>query len=284
MLPLQSMLRTEKELLALSHFDVYPTKLFEGAKQRLTIVLRSERIEGMFLTTRYQRWFNGARNHLFQTLAYGTAIYNKNAGNLEKTENSTHAGVLNKLRGFASGAIAESRVAPKFFVHRIPYNYVKALTFIPYFWNEIDGEKKSEDYKPYATISSKINGAAVAALNSNLFFMWWHSAYEGYHCGKHEITSFPLGANRLSDDSVAALSILAKELMKNLEQNKNRKKASYKKTGAVVYDEFFPRKSKTIIDQIDVELQKHYGLNTDEVDFVINYDIKYRVSDTDEEE
>lgn len=279
MLPLQSILRTGKELLALSHFDVYPTKLFEGAKQRLTIVLRGERREGKFVTTRYQRWFNEARNNLFQTLAYGAAVYNNNGGNLEKASQSTHASVLQKLRGFASGEITESRLAPKFFVHRIPYNYVKALTFIPYFWNEVDGEKKSEDYKPYATLSPKMNGAAVAALNSNLFFMWWHSAYEGYHCGKHEITSFPFGANRLTDELTTTLSKLSKELMKDLEKNKNRKEANYKKTGSVVYDEFFPRKSKAIIDQIDVELQKHFGFSPDEVDFIINYDIKYRVSD-----
>lgn len=279
MLPLQTTLNTGKELLALSHFDVYPTKLFEGAKQRLTIVLRSERAEGRLLTTSYQRWFNAARSHLFQTMAYGVAVYNKTSANLEKASNKTHASVLQKLRSFAAGAIVESRTAPKFFVHRIPYNYVKALTFIPYFWNEVEGEKKSEDYKPYAAVSTKLNGAAVAALNSNLFFMWWHSAYEGYHCGKHEITTFPFGANRLSDDSIATLSDLSKDLMKDLKQNKNRKEANYKKTGSVIYDEFFPRKSKPVIDQIDAELQNHFGFDDNELDCVINYDIKYRVGD-----
>ncbi|MBK9441752.1 MAG: hypothetical protein IPN53_10745 [Comamonadaceae bacterium] len=253
-------------------------------KQRLTIVLRSERTEGKFFTTCYQRWFNEGRFHLFQTLTYGAAVYNRSNGNLEKASNSTHASVLQKLRGSASGAIIESRIAPKFFVHRIPYNYVKALTFIPYFWNEVDGEKKSEDYKPYTAISSKMNGSAVAALNSNLFFMWWHSAYEGYHCGKHEITSFPLGANRLSDEMMVTLSKLSNDLMKDLKKYKNRKEANYKRTGSVVYDEFFPRKSKVIIDQIDVELQKHFDLSDDEVDFVINYDIKYRIGSTDDGE
>jgi hypothetical protein len=36
------------------------------------------------------------------------------------------------------------------------------------------------------------------------------------------------------------------------------------------------QKSKLIIDEIDRVLAKHYGLTDDELDFVINYDIKYR--------
>lgn len=72
--------------------------------------------------------------------------------------------------------------------------------------------------------------------------------------------------------------------MSDLERNKNRKEALYKKTGKVIYDEFFPRKSKVTIDEIDLVLQKHYGLSDDEIDFIINYDIKYRMGGADEEE
>ena len=64
--------------------------------------------------------------------------------------------------------------------------------------------------------------------------------------------------------------------MKDMRLNKNRKKCSYKNTGDVVYDEFYPRKSKHILDQIDLVLAKHYGLSHEESDFILNYDIKYR--------
>ena len=39
------------------------------------------------------------------------------------------------------------------------------------------------------------------------------------------------------------------------------------------------RKSKPIIDEIDKVLAKHYGFTEEELDFIINYDIKYRVGD-----
>ena len=42
---------------------------------------------------------------------------------------------------------------------------------------------------------------------------------------------------------------------------------------------FFIKYSKTIIDEIDNILAKHYGFTEEELDFIINYDIKYRMGD-----
>jgi hypothetical protein len=45
----------------------------------------------------------------------------------------------------------------------------------------------------------------------------------------------------------------------------------------VEYDEYYPAKAKDIIDQIDCLLAQHYGFTQEELDFIINYDIKYRM-------
>ena len=37
------------------------------------------------------------------------------------------------------------------------------------------------------------------------------------------------------------------------------------------------RKSKPVVDQIDTVLAQHYGFTEGELDFIINYDIKYRM-------
>ena len=38
-----------------------------------------------------------------------------------------------------------------------------------------------------------------------------------------------------------------------------------------------PKLSKAIIDAIDKALAEHYGFTDEELDFIINYDIKYRM-------
>ncbi len=45
----------------------------------------------------------------------------------------------------------------------------------------------------------------------------------------------------------------------------------------IEYDEFRPKLSKPIIDEIDRILAQHYGFTDEELDFIINYDIKYRM-------
>jgi len=37
------------------------------------------------------------------------------------------------------------------------------------------------------------------------------------------------------------------------------------------------RSAKPIIDEIDRVLAEHYGFTDEELDFIINYDIKYRM-------
>lgn len=58
----------------------------------------------------------------------------------------------------------------------------------------------------------------------------------------------------------------------------------YKRQGRVRFAQFFPKLSKPIIDEIDKLLAKHYGFTEEELDFIINYDIKYRMGDELKEE
>ena len=46
---------------------------------------------------------------------------------------------------------------------------------------------------------------------------------------------------------------------------------------SITYEEFFAGGSKPIIDEIDRVLAEHYGFTDEELDFIINYDIKYRM-------
>ena len=75
----------------------------------------------------------------------------------------------------------------------------------------------------------------------------------------------------------ATLEVLSRKLEEDMEANSKRRVYHYKATGRVEYDEFYLKLSKTIIDDIDTVLAKHYGFTEEELDFIINYDIKYRM-------
>ena len=50
-----------------------------------------------------------------------------------------------------------------------------------------------------------------------------------------------------------------------------------KNTGRTETQSFKIQKSKALIDKIDVALAEYYGFTDEELDHIINYDIKYRM-------
>ena len=67
------------------------------------------------------------------------------------------------------------------------------------------------------------------------------------------------------------LAGLTNELMENFKHHSQRKEVRYQATG------FDQKPSKPIVDEIVRLLAEHYGFTDEELDFIINYDIKYRM-------
>ena len=64
--------------------------------------------------------------------------------------------------------------------------------------------------------------------------------------------------------------------MQDLTRNSSDKSINTK-SGPITYQEFHIKSSKPLIDEIDRVLAGHYGLTEEELDYIINYDIKYRM-------
>jgi hypothetical protein len=86
--------------------------------------------------------------------------------------------------------------------------------------------------------------------------------------------NFPLSQNILCDKEIIELS---KRLQVDLDKHAERKAISTKDGDEIAYAEFKVSNSKPIIDKIDRCLAKHFGFTQEELDSIINYDIKYRM-------
>ncbi len=65
--------------------------------------------------------------------------------------------------------------------------------------------------------------------------------------------------------------------IQDLKRNSVMLQREQKGKGLTETQSFKISKSKPIIDQIDTVLAEHYGFTEAELDFIINYDIKYRM-------
>ena len=147
----------------------------------------------------------------------------------------------------------------------------------PFFRNDRDGEKRSDDYK---TLLFEDNATAEVIrpfLVSSTYYIFFVALSDAYHCGRELILTFPVGTNGLRREEREALIGMGVAYEKDLFKHSARRRILYQATGWIEYDEFYPRESKPIADQIDCVLARHYGFTEEELDFIINYDIKYRM-------
>jgi hypothetical protein len=271
--------------------DAHPSVLFNGVKFRLAILLQEKGVhQQAYFSTHFQRWYAENRESLFPSIQYTQSdLKLVRLGLCPKVCSSVHYRVLSKLcsQKVSLGAFVREASRYEVYSHRIVAHFVKAMDFVPYFCSERDGVKRSEDYKIFGTASAMERDALSTVLNSSLFYQWFVTYSDVYHCGREIILDFPLELTALAQSCGAPLRVINTKLMGSFRQNSVRRKIPYQRTGMVEYDEFYPKLSKPIIDEIDRVLARHYGFTEEELDFIVNYDIKYRLgreSDEDDDD
>ena len=252
--------------------DAHPSVLFNGVKFRLAIFIVSSHV-GSVYTTGYTRWYAEQRAWLFDLLAFtdiGDLHYDSA---IPKISSPIHLRILAKMLG-AAKTVGSALAVPRgdtreILYHSTPVSWIRAHTEPPYFRSDRDGEKVPTGLnrlRPMLEISESVH----CILTSTSFFIWWLSLSDCYHLNRPEVIGFPFA----KDDALKPLSV---ELEGDMNANAKRRVYHYKTSGRVEYDEFYLKESKPIIDKIDRTLAEHYGFTEEELDFIINYDIKYRM-------
>lgn len=119
-----------------------------------------------------------------------------------------------------------------------------------------------------------------AILNSNLYWWFFANFFDLYNLKDYMIFSFPFTYD-MSNEEI--LSRKGTELMNSYEENSESKKQFIKSKNQIAHFEVFnPRLSKLIIDEIDSVLARHYGFNHAELDYIVNYDLQYKMRQVEE--
>ena len=270
--PLERILLRES-LSWFSSFSNRPGKLFENVEQRLTIVISISGIKtNRYFASRYQHWYVEERENLFQKLFfYPNRLWDNNLS-LFKIGSQLENDICSKLYITAEGALrtklSSFLTGNKYcFFHNAPTYFIRAMSFKP---NNGEGMKESSHYKMLACVYEQ---ALTCVLNSSLYYWFFKNISNCRDFATREILPFPIGnMNDLNFENIS------ERLCESYTYNRTVKNRVYP-SGLVYYEEYYPAKSKPIIDEIDKVLAKHYGFTEEELDFIINYDIKYRMGE-----
>lgn len=281
MLPFQNEWFNKSAQSHISFFDDRPGKLFDGLEHIRVAICMSEygNKSESIATTNYTKFYSETRDFLFNIITYGNNDNAKKNSSILKINNRLEHDIVNKVwkQGSSLANYLIDTVNKNFVYYGYGYGYFgKILNFKSYFNGENIKESTGDKY---IYVNDRYDrDVFVALMNSTLFYWFYVNYSDGHNFTKFVIGSIPFVYP--SNDIVIQLKNAVAVLMQDLSKNANRKIANYKATGKVEYDEYFPKKSKSIINEIDQILAKHYGFTDEELDYIINYDIKYRMGDS----
>ena len=278
-----TILKRGSETIYFSNYDDRPGKLFEMIEHlRACIVISSRQAEKRSTTiysTKYNRWYTENRQNLFTSLSYTDVTCFVDSFTIPKFSLELECNINKKLQTapIQIGSLQNRNSSNNVFYRAAGGGYFlliknqKSTTYINGVLENVKAEKK-------ISLHNELSNTIVGAILSSSLFYWNYIGYtDCRNLQKTHIDSFRIPRGLLKDPSLQASG---QKLFADYESNKYTKSTHYKTTGNdVIYDEYYPKKSKRYIDYVDHILAHYYEFTEEELDFIINYDIKYRMGD-----
>lgn len=274
---------TCKKKTWVSNYSWRPSKLFAGADMLLAIILSSNnKINNTTVfSSQYYKWYSEYREFLFVNISYNEVTNLIIEGSIPKIPSHIFKELFNKLsinNDYINKYLTKNNTKYVLYYFRAVQYWVKILKEPPvYFENEI--EKITGEMKPFYFMDDKIRNIFIAILSSNVYFLYY-IVWSSCQVINSRDFEFPISLINMSKEIKKHLSELAVILINDYQKNSKIKVRKYSKKGRTFEmkkQHFYIKKSKPIIDEIDKVLAEHYGFTEEELDFIINYDIKYRM-------
>lgn len=282
MQPLQDLYLESSEVIWTSNYDDRPAKLFDGLEHiRATIIINVKREDvhsTQLWSTQFLRWYTECRPFLFSTIVYAPAGPLALSGSFPKVGNRHIYQIIERLHRIPTTLeqVYERDSNTVLYYHRSPLYWIRAIDFLPHFRSEITKTKRSTHHlKDFGLTRPELLPVVGSIINSSLFYLWFIVYGNGRNVTLRDIHTFPLSDALYNESSLETFSDLFEALMSDYQANSSIRKRS----DGVEYQEFSPSVSKSFMDAIDAQLAKCYELTDEELEFVINYDIKYRMGD-----
>ena len=249
-----------------SSYDIRPDHLFDGAAQRLTIFVTSPQGNSAYIDKQL-RWYTIYRPYLFNTIRYYSTF---------ETEqylfrvNEIARSIISKIWGRSKFVNSTSQT---YWVATTANNYIKAVKEQPrYTTNGVPSSPSGwrEVFSEWGDIKN-----VIPVINSTLFYFIWKASSDGFNLP----TKFSKDVLPHLLDNELNLISLYKKLIESMIIHSESHVRNQKTTGRTEIQLFRIKPVKPIVDEIDKVLAKHYGFTEEELDFIINYDIKYRMGD-----
>ncbi|MCA3239447.1 MAG: Eco57I restriction-modification methylase domain-containing protein [Curvibacter sp.] len=268
-----------KDSTHVSCFDDRPSRLFDGLEHIRLIVIFSQRAAlPKMHTTRYYKWTAEERAYLFDKLAYFDAPASPIPNSIPKIGDNIESVLLSKI-GSAGKPVAlhTARGGDHFlnYSRKVGY-FLQVLDFEPVVLSGDGSRRPPSEFKTIFFGTKTEARAALAILNSSLFYWYITLLSDCRHLNKREIESFPISSNLLSANASPLVDMAVRALMDGLDAQSEHRVMKFRHDQLTVQC-LLPKKSWEEIQRIDELIADAFKFSAAEADYIANYDIKYRI-------
>ncbi|WP_353686056.1 N-6 DNA methylase [Thermodesulfovibrio sp. 3462-1] len=275
MVSLHELLENNCKIIKISSYAVRPQPVFESAVVNTSIISFIKTLtpaEKILLTKMYRKGKGFRLEDLSNNLQFIDVKEYKLRGRYPKISLKIEKDILEKLFKIKTKIKDLLRKKGKPIYYRTTGGrYFKVITNY-----STNSTKEKAIY-----FDSEIANSIGAILSSNLFF-WWYQIYSNnLDLKSYEIESFPIPLEKLNSEIIGTLERVYDEYLQDIERHANiRKTKRYANINE--FKEYKIAKSKHLVDKIDDIIGPLYGLTNEEVEFIKNYEIEFRLSGDEE--
>ena len=262
---LHRLLMDNCEDIYVSSYGDRPKRIFESAEQQVSIIgfrRTGNKCSNIMSTQINKRYSDESLWILLDNLKFINAKGYIRNGRIPKIGDEIELSILSKLCKIKTelGGMYDEKGTPIYY-RKAGGRYYKVIT----------KEATHSSAEGMIKVSKRYADLVGASLSSTLFYWFWLIHSDWHNLRTSELSMFPIPYEKYQDEDLKQIDVLYESYIKDLKKNSKVMKSGLKC--------FYARKSKKYIDKIDKFIGKKYGLTDNEIEYIINYDIRYRDSD-----
>jgi hypothetical protein len=276
MTALHNLMEKNCKLIKISSYAVRPQPIFQNAVINTSILFFIKTltpVEQILCTKMYRKGRGFDLKTLLENLQFIDVKNYKLYGRYPKISLPIETRILDKLLSIKTKIKDLIRKNGKPIYYRFAGGrYFKVIT--PY--------ETGSSAEKIIYLDKYIANNVGAILSSNLFFWYYQIFSDNLNLKSYEIESFPIPINELSEERIKVLEALYDDYLKDIEKNA-KTRITTKYAHIDTFKEYKIGKSKKYIDAIDDFIGPLYGLNKEEIEFIKNYEIDFRLTENEED-
>lgn len=267
--PIRNYFINNSEVILCSNYSDRPGCLFNGVHQKLSILIGNKKKNNLsknrFLTTDYLHWYSNEIDELFKDISYfeSDLIYSDFTLKVGAERGNN---ILNKVSKKFSKSLLDNTVKTS--------PYTTHLNMRMTFWAKSFFESQvSKEYKAFSFLTELDSILFSAIVNSDLFFYVWESVSDVWHITQKDLNFIKINFDEISIETKEEIKILFMEFYNSLIDNKiylGSKQTEY------IYHH---KKEKLLIDKFSNIISEIFGLTDEEIEYVRNYNLRFRMND-----